>query len=592
MPFTFSAGSFTFLKSSTTASQIDNNVDNVNKNNINVNDNLEIGNNCLPLANTLNVIPLERSRSLDNPRNNTGGNQKNSNNRKAWYKSLFVRIHHTLSPSRWSTDDGCNNNKINNNSIINNTVDDNNIKPGERDEIGNVDDDDPIMMKSTRSVVPEIKKNTFVRHGHFHDFYVETKDYNNLKDDLLKPSQVRSNTFDGAFSSTTFEKCAQTPRHFAKEAEVLGKVGRFTIVREREDFDTTYFDQCHCQQKPCRFSTNGCSGTHPILPPESLPQLCNKNKNNNHHQAAAIAHQQSIEHNSWSSSSRPRSSLYCNPVPYSNSSRHSLPPLQNNTNNGMISVPIVASKVSAAAFTNCRGILSQSASSPNLVHLNQRIKSENIVNKHPTSRNNNNGRLNVSNNIIVSGKNQSNNGSYYPQSTTNSSVVKKVKKPSLINMKSTEFVLHHTSSTTNSPSTSTPPTPTYPSKFSHHNSNEPHTTINSHSGRKFEVEWSSSLTTTSSSTSSTSSTSSSDPSPSPSSTISSVFSMGSSPDKSTTSTLSRRCSTLSSKCGRKFEVTILSSSGNGNNSLLNISPHSTINNTIVSSPVETEFTKC
>jgi len=613
MPFTFSAGSFSFLKSSTSSQlsiEQNNNVDNVNKHNININDNLDIGNNCLPLGNNFNVIPLERSRSLDNPtspRNNTG-NLKNSN-RKAWYKSIFVRIHQTLSPSRW-TDDDANNNKINNNSDcrVNNTVDDNN-NLGERGDIGSLDDDGPIMMKS-RNIVPEVQKNSFVHHGNVHDFYIVTKDYN-LKDVLLK-RPTRSATFDEACSSSVFEKCAQTPRHFAKETEVLGKVGRFTIVREREDFDTTYFDQCHCQQKPCRFSTNGCSGTHPILPPESLPQLCN----NARQQAAAIAHHQmliSSKHHSWSSSSslKPRRSLYCSPTPSSNSSRHSLPQLQNNANNGACPTPIFISKSTAAsAITiNSRGVLPQSASSPNLVHLNQRTKSEN-VNKQPTLRNNNNNNNSRPNsNIIISGKNPTNNGSYYPQCNTNSSMMKKAKKPSLINMKSTEPILLPT---TNTPST--PPTPTYPSKFSHHNPNEPHTTINSHTGRKFEVEWSSSSTTaSSSSTSSTSSTSSSDPSPSPSSTISSVFSMASSPEKSITNsnTLSRRCSTLSSKCGRKFEVTILSSTNSTNsNGLLNISPQSTISNGVllntspnstisngVSSPVEItaanmEFTKC
>ncbi|CAG8809223.1 14394_t:CDS:1, partial [Racocetra persica] len=71
--------------------------------------------------------------------------------------------------------------------------------------------------------------------------------------------------------SSLFEVCAQTPRHFSKEPEVLGKVGRFTIVRESEDFNTTMFDQCHCHEKPCRFSANG--GVHPVLPPEALPDL-------------------------------------------------------------------------------------------------------------------------------------------------------------------------------------------------------------------------------------------------------------------------------------------------------------------------------
>ncbi|CAH1767026.1 15635_t:CDS:2, partial [Entrophospora sp. SA101] len=55
-------------------------------------------------------------------------------------------------------------------------------------------------------------------------------------------------------TSTIFEVYAQLPRRFSNEVEVLGKVGRFTIVREREDYDTTKFDQCHCIQKPCPYS--------------------------------------------------------------------------------------------------------------------------------------------------------------------------------------------------------------------------------------------------------------------------------------------------------------------------------------------------
>jgi len=689
MPFTFSAGSFSFLKSSTATSQSNikqnNNVDNVNNNNNNiVNDNnLDMGKNHLsPLNNTtVNVIPMvRRVRSLDNstpPKSNrrtsNASNLKNTNNRKVWYKSLFVRIHQTL--TRSNDDDGSNNDDDNNNNNsndhdcdINNTVVNNNNNVGSGVEVvtetGNICDDDPIIMKS-KNVVNGTEGYSFICHGNTHDFYVVTKNGttpkcsipkwtmsngtsigtsigttigtsisngismsyvsngllssgslssgsmlngsndrpvsngrpisngSSLQNDSLKPSSF--------ISSSVFEECAKTPRHFAKEPEVLGKVGRFTIVREREDFDTTYFDQCHCQQKPCRFSSNGCSGAHPILPPDNDNDHDRPPVRNLIQQVTPISNYScSNKNDSWSSSKSNRS-FYSNNTPSSNSSRNSLPSLQqkyNNNLNGSCPTPIPVSKVTphnvpSSNSSISRVILPQSSSSPNLVHLNQRSK---IENKN-ISKNINNGLLNPNNNIIVVGNHSgkypnpstNNNGSYYPQCNNYSTtVIKKSKKPSLVNIKSTEEQQRRLSmpptptppnyQPLNSHSSSNPSTPTNPSKFSLHHPNEPHTTINSHSGRKFEVEWN--TTSKSSSSSSTSSTSSSDTAYSPPSTISSVFSMASSPDKKSTisnnSTLSRRCSTLSSKCGRKFEVTILSSSSSSNNCVLNTSPHSTI----------------
>ncbi|CAG8824370.1 7821_t:CDS:1, partial [Racocetra persica] len=88
--------------------------------------------------------------------------------------------------------------------------------------------------------------------------------------------------------------------------------------------------------------------------------------------------------------------------------------------------------------------------------------------------------------------------------------------------------------------------PNSTSKFETH---EPYTTINSHTGRKFEVEWSSSSEPASSS---------------PSSTTSSGISLASSPNSSLYSLQGAltRSSTLSSKCGRKFEVTVISCNNN------------------------------
>lgn len=640
MPFTFSAGSFSFLKSSTTSQsniKQNNNVDNVNNNNNNiVNDNLDMGKNSL--NNTLNVIPLERRvHSLDNStpknnrRNSNASNLKNTNNRKAWYKSLFVRLHQTLSRSNDDDiDDNNNNNSNDHDCDVNNTVENNNDGSGVKVVTETeVCDDDPIIMKS-KNVVAGTEKYSFICHGNTHDFYVVTKN-GTMSNGPLSNSPIsngplsNSSISNGPLSNgslsnvplksshsssnfippSVFEECAKTPRHFAKEPEVLGKVGRFTIVREREDFNTTYFDQCHCQQKPCRFSSSACGGIHPVLPPDDE----NDRPPIRRQQVISISHNQSqyscSNKSDSCSSSKSRRSFYSNNAP-SNSSRNSLPSLQQkNTVNGSCPAPIPVSKVTSPNVLSqnssiSRVILPQSSSSPNLVHLNHRskIENKNISKNLPNS------------NIIVGGNSgkylnppTNNNGSYYPQCNNYSTtVIKKSKKPSLANIKLTEeqqrrLSMPPTSTQPTQPlnlsSSSTPSTPTNPSKFSlYHHPNEPHTTINSHSGRKFEVEWN--TTGKSSSSSSTSSSSSSDTAYSPPSTISSVFSMASSPDKkSTINTLSRRCSTLSSKCGRKFEVTILSSSSSSNNCILNTSPHSTIGsvNSIIVEAANTESTK-
>ncbi|GES80525.1 hypothetical protein GLOIN_2v1654631 [Rhizophagus clarus] len=578
MPFTFSAGSFSFLKSSTTSQsniKQNNNVDNVNNNNNNniINDNLDMGKNISAYHPSLNnfVIPLDRRvRSLDNSETSTKSNRrssnasnssssKNTNNRKAWYKSIFVRIHQTFSRSNDGDTD-----KDDSKSNITNDYDDNTVENNSNNEVvtGSESDDDPIIMKP-KNIEAGTEANSFICHGNTHDFYVVTKNGSMSDGSMLNGSLSNGSLSNGPLKSqsspnfippSVFEECAKTPRHFAKEPEVLGKVGRFTIVREREDFDTTYFDQCHCQQKPCRFSTNGCSGTHPVLPPGK-----ESDRPSRHLSQVSTC---SNKNDSWSSS-KSRRSFYSNNTPSSNSSRSSL---QQQKYYGVCPTPIMVSKPITPNFsssnssfpTHCRVILPQSSSSPNLVHLNQRSKFDGVQNKN-TLKNMN---CYPNSNIIVGGNS--------------------------VSMKSTEEEKRRLSMppTTTPPtppqplnlnSSSTPTTPTTLQKFHYHHPNEPHTTINSHSGRKFEVEWN--TTAKSSSSSSTSSSSSSDTAYSPPSTISSAFSMASSPDKKSTinNTLSRRCSTLSSKCGRKFEVTILSSSSSpGNNCILNTSPHSTI----------------
>ncbi|CAG8637870.1 20996_t:CDS:2 [Gigaspora margarita] len=284
--------------------------------------------------------------------------------------------------------------------------------------------------------------------------------------------------------SSFFDVCAQTPRHFSEKPEVLGKVGRFTIIREREDFNTTMFDQCHCQEKPCRFSANG--GVHPVLPPETLPDLIphssqfytinestspiripvyRDSKNLASYKLSCQQYNSSHRHNSWESITPYRPGL----------SRGSSIYTQNS---------LYTSQSSAAT----------SRSSLSSLRYSTDFSNANIMNNKTTT---------TYSSDLASTRGRSKN------------VINKPIKP--------------------------------PSPVANGRTNEPHTTISSHTGRKFEVEWR---------------PSSSEPASSPSSTMSSsVLCMSSSPNSSIYSTqgASTRSSTLSSKQGRKFEVTIISS---------------------------------
>ncbi|CAG8699168.1 19838_t:CDS:2 [Gigaspora rosea] len=271
----------------------------------------------------------------------------------------------------------------------------------------------------------------------------------------------------------------------SKKPEVLGKIGRFTIIREREDFNTTMFDQCHCQEKPCRFSANG--GDHPVLPPETLPDLIPHSsqfytinesaspiripvyRDSRNLASYKLSCQQynSQRHNSWESITPYRPGL----------SRGSSIYTQNS---------LYTSQSSAAT----------SRSSLSSLRYSTDFSNANIMNNKTTTSY-------LSD--LASTRGRSKN------------VINKPIKP--------------------------------PSPVANGPTNEPHTTISSHTGRKFEVEW-------------RPSSSSSEPASSPSSTMSSsVLSMSSSPNSSIYSAqgASTRSSTLSSKQGRKFEVTIISS---------------------------------
>ncbi|CAG8510729.1 6080_t:CDS:2 [Dentiscutata erythropus] len=284
---------------------------------------------------------------------------------------------------------------------------------------------------------------------------------------------------------SVFDVCAQTPRHFSKEPEVLGKVGRFTIVREREDFSTTLFDQCHCQEKPCRFSANG--GDHPVMPPETLPDL----------------------------------------IPYTSQScivNESSPPIR---------IPIHKDSMNLASYKlSCQQYGAQM----------RQNSWESIAPYRPG--------------VSQSSSIYTQNSLYTQQSSaatsrTSLSSLKYSTDSSNINVTNNKISTSYSSDLALSRSRSKnivnksikPPSPVANGPFE---TNEPHTTISSHTGRKFEV-WSSSSSESASSPSSTMS--------------SSILSMSSSPNNSLYSLqgTSTRCSTLSSKHGRKFEVTVISS---------------------------------
>ncbi|CAG8449931.1 13189_t:CDS:1 [Dentiscutata heterogama] len=358
--------------------------------------------------------------------------------------------------------------------------------------------------------------NTVVDHDK--DMNATTLDNNNINN-----SSVDSDVTLKGSSASLFDVCAQTPRHFSKEPEVLGKVGRFTIVREREDFSTTMFDQCHCQEKPCRFSTKG--GVHPVMPPETLPdliplssQFCTVNESSPpiripiHKDSMNLASYKlscqqygaQIRQNSWESIAPYRpgvsqsSSIYTQNSLYTQqssaaTSRTSLSSLKYSTD--LSNVNLTNNKISTSYSSDLALTRSRSK---NIV--NKPIKPPSPVANGPVrSKRSSSSNIKVSDNNLLQ---------------------------ELLNDRRQQLL----------PTTTT-------SKFE---TNEPHTTISSHTGRKFEV-WSSS---------------SSEPASSPSSTMSSsILSMSSSPNNSLYSLqgTSTRCSTLSSKHGRKFEVTIISS---------------------------------
>ncbi|CAG8582305.1 13178_t:CDS:2, partial [Acaulospora colombiana] len=233
--------------------------------------------------------------------------------------------------------------------------------------------------------------------------------------------------------------------HPMPKPEVLHQAGRFTIVREREDFDTIIFDQCHCLQKPCKYLSSG--GVHPPPPLE----------------------------------------LSSESTPYPSRTRN---------------------------MNESEGVW------------------------------NNNNKSHLQPNANIHGR-------------TVSSATTRARKPSIVNMHQEFLPSKRHSSVFVAPTSSSSHHHSSSSRTSISSSHEPHTTISSHSGRKFEVEWYSSSVASSNSSASSEFVSSS-----PASTIS-AFSFASSPGTNSYSpatTLSRqRSSTLSSKHGRKFEVTVLSS---------------------------------
>ncbi|CAG8610649.1 2758_t:CDS:1 [Racocetra fulgida] len=319
--------------------------------------------------------------------------------------------------------------------------------------------------------------------------------------------------------SSFFDVCAQTPRHFSKEPEVLGKVGRFTIVRESEDFNTTMFDQCHCHEKPCRFSANG--GVHPVLPPESLPDLVPHHSQFypvNAHNSPPIripVHRNSMNLASYKLSSQ-QNGTQQNGSQLKHYSWDSIAPYRPGVSQ---SSSLYTHQSSAATSRSSLSSLKYSSDSTS-VNKNISSNSSDLTNSRGRSKNIVNKPIKQPSPVV--------NGLVRPRrSFSTNKVSDKLLQEILCDRR--QQIL-----------------PNAATKFETH---EPYTTINSHTGRKFEVEWSSSSEPASSS---------------PSSTTSSGISIASSPNSSLYSLQGAltRSSTLSSKCGRKFEVTVISCNNN------------------------------
>ncbi|CAG8720017.1 8884_t:CDS:1, partial [Racocetra fulgida] len=66
-----------------------------------------------------------------------------------------------------------------------------------------------------------------------------------------------------------FEACTQTTQHLAKEPEVSNNVSRFTIIRENEDFNTSFYNQSYCHKE--HYSAN--SNVHSLSLSETFSAL-------------------------------------------------------------------------------------------------------------------------------------------------------------------------------------------------------------------------------------------------------------------------------------------------------------------------------
>ncbi|KAF0539078.1 hypothetical protein F8M41_007346 [Gigaspora margarita] len=304
------------------------------------------------------------------------------------------------------------------------------------------------------------------------------------------------------------------------------------------------FDQCHCQEKPCRFSANG--GVHPVLPPETLPDLIphssqfytinestspiripvyRDSKNLASYKLSCQQYNSTQRHNSWESITPYRPGLSRGSSIYTQNS------LYTSQSSAATSRSSLSSLRYSTDFSNANIMNNKTTTTYSSDLASTRGRSKNVINKpikppSPVA----NGRVRQKRSLSSNFKASDNN-----------------LLQEILNDRRQQLLPTTTTTTTTTTSTSTTTTTTTSKSTSKSETNEPHTTISSHTGRKFEVEWR---------------PSSSEPESSPSSTMSSsVLSMSSSPNSSIYSTqgASTRSSTLSSKQGRKFEVTIISS---------------------------------
>ncbi|CAG8663931.1 4634_t:CDS:1, partial [Paraglomus brasilianum] len=169
--------------------------------------------------------------------------------RHAWYKTMATKLNCTL-PRRWKV-------KADETSLFSITKRQSPSEAGSEPAVNLVNDEDNVSIDVNKIdiIEPNSRDNAYslsstsrgdgpsheeeittdiIQDNGKHNFYAY---YDNRR------GKVSAAPINSPVTSL-FERFASMPRQYSEKPEVLGKVGRFTIVREREDFDSTLFG-CH-----------------------------------------------------------------------------------------------------------------------------------------------------------------------------------------------------------------------------------------------------------------------------------------------------------------------------------------------------------